>query len=118
MSQGFKYIDVTYLVEMSDGNKELMKEMIEIFHLQVSEFVDGLTKLYDERDYLNLGKLAHKAKSSVSIMGMESLADDLKILEKTAKAGIEQENYLPIITKFKNETNEAIGELNEFAEKL
>lgn len=114
----YKYIDISYLIETSDGDAELMKEMINIFFDQIEEFTDGLTTLYSDKKYSELGKMAHKAKSSIAIMGMESLALELKRLENNAKDEIEVETYPGIIQKFVTEVEEAKKELSDFIEQL
>ncbi len=110
--------DLTYLKNMSAGNKELVKEMIEIFKNQVSEFVVDMESLLQNREYENLGRLAHKAKSSISIMGLNELAVELKAFENMAKAGTDVEKYPTFIEKFKSETSEAISELDEVAANI
>ena len=106
-------IDLTYLKNMSAGNKDLIIEMINIFKSQVIEFNLGMKELYNKKDYEQLGRLAHKAKSSISIMGLEELAKDLKSFENLAKAGEEIETYPEFIKKFKEVTQEAVEELDE-----
>lgn len=104
--------DLSYLREMSGGNRELILEMIGIFKEQVIEFSDEMDKLLDNKEFELLGKLAHKAKSSVSILGMQDLAKDLKNLENLARDGKKSETYAGIIQKFKQETADATEELN------
>ena len=82
--------DLTYLKNMSAGNKDLMLEMITIFKQQVAEFVLEMNKLYTNKEFESLGKLAHKAKSSISIMGLADLAKELKTFENSAKAGVDK----------------------------
>ncbi len=110
--------DLTYLKEMSAGNKDLVLEMIDIFKSQVDEFKRDMEDLFIKKEYLLLGKLAHKAKSSISIMGLDDLAADLKTLENNAKAGTNPENYKKIIDKFVSETDEAVRELDEVSKNL
>jgi HPt (histidine-containing phosphotransfer) domain-containing protein len=110
--------DLSYLKEMSAGNKELVLEMIDIFKSQVEEFKRDMLDLYSKKEYQLLGKLAHKAKSSISIMGLSDLANDLKTLENNAKAGIKTESYKKIIDKFIRETDEAVSELNQVSKNL
>lgn len=110
--------DLTYLKNMSAGNKDLVLEMIEIFKNQVDEFSFDMDKFLRDKEYEKLGKLAHKAKSSISIMGLNDLATDLKTLETIAKAGTDIEKYPYFIAKFKEETAEAIIELNEITQNL
>jgi HPt (histidine-containing phosphotransfer) domain-containing protein len=67
----------------------------------------------EQKNYLSLGMLAHKAKSSVAIMGMSDLATILKTLELQAKEGKEIEKYQSYIDRFKNDTTEAVKELDD-----
>lgn len=111
-------VDLTYLKNMSAGNKELVLEMIGIFKSQVSEFAIDMEKHLEDKEYELLGRLAHKAKSSISIMGLNDLAVELKTFENLAKAGQEVEKYPEFIRKFKSETQDAVDELNEVVSNL
>ena len=104
--------DLSYLQEMSGGNKELITEMINIFISQVVEFAEEMDKFLINKEYEDLGKLAHKAKSSIAIMGLNDLAKELKALENLAKEGKSPEKYPAIIQYFKEVTSEAVDELN------
>jgi HPt (histidine-containing phosphotransfer) domain-containing protein len=64
------------------------------------------------KNYTSLGLLAHKAKSSVAIMGMTSLAEMLKTFELQAREGKEPQLYEHYLERFKNETEGAILELD------
>jgi HPt (histidine-containing phosphotransfer) domain-containing protein len=111
-------IDLSYLREMAGGNKELVLEMIDIFKEQVVEFGENMDHLLAGRQYEQLGKLAHKAKSSVAIMGLEELAGRLKDLETAARDGKQIGSYATIIAFFKQETAEAVQELNLVTKNL
>lgn len=103
---------------MAAGNKELVIEMIGIFKQQVDEFTTEMNELFDNQKYLELGKLAHKAKSSISIMGLNELALELKSFENMAKASEKPETYPAFIAKFREETSEAVVELEEVANNI
>ncbi len=105
-------VDLSYLREMSGGNKELVLEMISIFKTQVDEFGRDMDQLLADKKHDLLGKLAHKAKSSVSIMGLNDLAVQLKELENSACAGKNMGSYKGIVDLFKQETHEAVKELD------
>jgi HPt (histidine-containing phosphotransfer) domain-containing protein len=111
-------IDLSYLREMSGGNKELILEMISIFKSQVTEFSTDMDKLLSSKQYELLGKLAHKAKSSVSIMGLDELSQRLKDLENTAREGKNIESYASIVDSFKQVTAEAVEELELVTQNL
>jgi HPt (histidine-containing phosphotransfer) domain-containing protein len=104
-------IDLSYLREMSGGNKELILEMISIFSSQVADFGKEMDQLLANGQYEALGKLAHKAKSSVSIMGLTDLAGRLKDLENSANEGKNVQLYSATVENFKKTTEEAVQEL-------
>jgi HPt (histidine-containing phosphotransfer) domain-containing protein len=104
--------DLSYLSGMSSENPDIIKEMITIFIEQSKEYIVDFQKLLDEKNYILLGKLAHKAKSSVAIMGMNDLAADLKSLELLTKDNADVESYPGYVEKFISQTKTAIEELN------
>lgn len=111
-------INLSYLREMSGGNKELILEMISIFRSQTVEFGTEMDQLLNNGQFELLGKLAHKAKSSVSIMGLDELALQLKNLENSAREGRNTGTYATIVKSFKQETAEAVKELDIVTQNL
>ena len=111
-------IDLTYLKNMSNGNKDLIVEMIDIFKTQVVEFTEGMDDYYQNKQFELLGRLAHKAKSSISIMGLNDLALELKNFEYLAKEGKEIEKFPLFISNFKKETRDALEELDEVVKNI
>ncbi|TSA37737.1 MAG: Hpt domain-containing protein [Porphyromonadaceae bacterium] len=118
MAVKFTYADLTYLESMSPDSNELILEMLQIFIDQLPEFTEGLTEHLKNRDYMALGALAHKAKSSVAVMGMDSLAADLKTLEISAKAGIDQELYPILVNRFIDQVTLTCTELQAYAKTI
>lgn len=110
--------DLTYLKNMSGGSSDIIKEMISIFVEQTQEYITDMQRLLDEKNYIALGKLAHKAKSSVAIMGMNDLAADLKTLELKSKDAQDVQTYPDIVNKFIMLSKQAIDELNETIKTL
>ncbi|WP_158614437.1 Hpt domain-containing protein [Ancylomarina euxina] len=70
---------------MSGNNKDIMIEMVEIFIEQNPEFTEGISSYFENRQWTELGAIAHKAKSSVRIMGMDELGDCLEKIEHYSK---------------------------------
>lgn len=108
----YKYINTDYLEMVAGGDKELLMELISMFRDQVAEFISEMKLLFNDKNYYALGNLAHKAKSSVAIMGMDSLANMLKNFELQAKDGKNIEKYELYISRFENDTLAAIAELD------
>jgi len=105
------YIDLNYLETITDGDPEMIQEMKDLFIAQVPEFIENLNRYLKEGKYIELGKEAHKAKSSIMIMGMEELSKDLKSLQQATIAGIDEETYPQYVKKFESQCLGAIEEL-------
>jgi HPt (histidine-containing phosphotransfer) domain-containing protein len=112
------YTDLTYLKSVAEGNNEIVREMIGLFNAQVPEFIANLNTFLKEKRYLELGKEAHKAKSSVLVMGMEELAVDMKTLQLATIDGIEEDKYPEYVQKFETQCLAAVAELNEELKNL
>ncbi len=98
---------------MSGGDAAFIAEMIGLFSEQVDEYAELMPKLVQEKDYDGLSKLAHKAKSSVAVMGMNSVAELLKELEKLAHDGLERERYEEMVGEFLEKSRLAVAELGQ-----
>ena len=109
----YKYINSEYLDSVSGGDLSIIKEIVDLFRDQSIEIYGEMKELYAEKKFQLLGLLAHKAKSSVAIMGMKELAAVLKEFELKAKEGAEQEHYIIWIERFGSETREAVSELED-----
>ena len=109
-----KNTGLNYIIESTEGNTKLISEIIDIFVIQVNEIWIDMLRLYEDKNYIALGKLAHKAKTSVAILGMESQAQKLKELEIMCQNGKEHDLYPKYIAEFKSECSRKIEELLEY----
>ena len=108
--------DLDYLKTMSGGDDKFIREMIDIFREQVGEYCQMMPDLLQKKDYLNLSKLAHKAKSSVAVMGMSDVADLLKKLEILTHEGKEADRYESMVNEFIDKSQAAVEELDNLNE--
>ena len=114
----YKVISPEYLENVTGGDPEITEELVNIFRSQVPEFIDEMKGLHNNGMWFELGLLAHKAKSSVAVMGMDSTATMLKTFELQAKAGENKDEYMNFINQFVSETKVALDELTEYLDKL
>ncbi len=114
----FKFIKTDYLEMVASGDSELVKELVCMFREQVTEMYSDMKTLLSEKNYQGLGLLAHKAKSSVAIMGMDDLAEILKNFELQAKDGKDPEEYESYIARFGDDTKSALTELDTLINNL
>ena len=96
---------------MSGGDSKFIREMIELFREQIDEYKLIMPELLQKKKYDELSKVAHKAKSSVAVMGMAEVAEILKELEILAQGGIEVEQFGSMIDEFLEQSQLALKEL-------
>jgi HPt (histidine-containing phosphotransfer) domain-containing protein len=113
----YKFINTEYLDSVSGGDPEIICELVNLFKEQSAEISEEMKSLYDAKNYKLLGLLAHKAKSSVSIMGMDDLAVMLKTFELQAREEKEPHLYESYIERFSAETQAAIEELEDLVNR-
>lgn len=114
----YKFIKTDYLEMVSSGDSELVKELISMFREQVAEIYSEMRTCLSDKNYSGLGLLAHKAKSSVAIMGMDDLAEILKNLELQARDGKDPEEYESYVARFGEDTKSALVELDTLINNL
>ena len=105
------YTDLSYLKEITGGESSIVIEMVEMFISQVDEFKENLDKYLKDKNWVELGKEAHKAKSSVLIVGMEDLGKNLKKLQLLTEEEKEIETYPDYVKMFIEQCDTAIEEL-------
>jgi HPt (histidine-containing phosphotransfer) domain-containing protein len=115
---GYKLINTEYLETVSGGDKEILRELIDLFSNQAREISEEMKTLLSAGNYYSLGMLAHKAKSSVAIFGMNDLAVMLKTFELEGKEGINNSNYSSYIRRYEEETSEAAIELEKYINNI
>ena len=93
-------IDLTYLNSITDNNKEFITELIDIIKAQLPEFITDLNNAYANQDNETLSKIAHKAKSTIAIMGLQSLTNLLNKLEQEAANNENEAAYEGYIKEF------------------
>jgi len=114
----YKLINTEYLESVTGGEISIITELVNMFKEQVIEIHTEMKTSYSERDYKQLGMLAHKAKSSVAIMGMSALADMLQTFEYSAKSDLIPEMYEVYINRFYDDTQAAVIEFDEYLSKM
>lgn len=97
---------------MSGGDPKFIGEMIDLFREQIDEYKSKMPELLEKKDYDSLSKIAHKAKSSVAIMGMTDVADLLKELEILTTDARDVDRYASLISHFLEQSELALSELD------
>ncbi|RMG61588.1 MAG: Hpt domain-containing protein [Bacteroidetes bacterium] len=77
-------LDLEQLKSLTGEDPEFMIEILEMIEEQSPEVVEEIDILMARKEFEPLGRAAHKYKSSVNILGNETLTRLLKDIELTA----------------------------------
>jgi HPt (histidine-containing phosphotransfer) domain-containing protein len=80
-NKGTRQINLDHLYDLASGDNDFIREMIEYYLSQVPVIGENLRKYQAQKNWFELGEVAHKAKSSFKFMGIQLLTDDAKELE-------------------------------------
>ncbi len=83
--------------EITAGDDEFKKDLIEIFIAQIPEFLKNMNDSLESDNFELLARESHSAKSSVLIFGMENTGTLLKQIELKSK--IQSLNGLSALVK-------------------
>ena len=62
--------DLSYLNQVFQGNKEMIHQIISMFVKQVPDYFSEMQDCVVRADFSALHPLAHKAKSSIAMLGL------------------------------------------------
>ena len=111
------HIDLTYLCDIAEGNKEFIKKMIDAFLLQSPKMLDDMSRFLEERKWNELRAVAHKMKPSLDFIGIHSIKETVRNLEHYSGEQIHFELIPGMIAKVKSTCNLAMDELRKELEK-
>jgi HPt (histidine-containing phosphotransfer) domain-containing protein len=103
---------------VTGGDEKFKLELINVFIQQMPALLAGLEKALQEKNYQQLSATAHKTKSSVALMGIESLRADMAELEQKAKDGDNYELYQKIVTNFISVSTDVLTEIETLRDTL
>lgn len=101
-----KVTNLDYLLKLSKGNDEFVKDMIGIFLEENPAEIRTLEKAIEERDFRQINAAAHKLRSTVPFVGIDKMiSGDISEIEHLAlveagnplegEAKPEKKNFLP-----------------------
>jgi PAS domain S-box-containing protein len=108
-----KLYNLKSLDSISRGNSEFITKMIMIFIDQIKEVIPNAEVALASGEFLAMSKLIHKIKPSIEGMGITSIADKIKTLEKITKEGKDKEKISNLFSQIKMVLLTVIEQLQE-----
>jgi HPt (histidine-containing phosphotransfer) domain-containing protein len=103
--------DLSYLTEMMDGKKHLIKEIMDEFLKQIPGELQSINEGVAKADYGIIKNFSHKMRSSVSIMGISSLTPVLQEMEDLGSSASEMERIVILNQQLQSICGEAMAEI-------
>ncbi|MES2730467.1 MAG: Hpt domain-containing protein [Bacteroidota bacterium] len=113
-----RQINLDHLYDLASGDKDFIREMIEYYLSQVPVIGENLLKYQAQKNWVELGEVAHKAKSSFKFMGIQLLTDDAKELEDICREQANENRIKYLIQNIEKIMTSSANELKEELSKL
>lgn len=105
--------DLTSLDKLSRGDKDFIAKMISAFVEQTTDVIEKASIALSQEDYKEVSQLIHKIKPSVESLGIASILNEMKILEKLSRDSEDKEQIESLFRNIKEVLEKVILELKE-----
>ncbi len=106
-------IDLSYLNEISGGDSNFIKEMLELYVNTTAVEASQFTELLNNGDITGIGHLAHKMKAPIQMLGANELFNTIRQLEQIGKNGQGTSDVPGLIHKVQALVKESIEEIQQ-----
>lgn len=101
-------VDLSFLVESSEGDREYTKAMISMFLESMLARINMLQDQIDHQDWSALCKTAHLTKSTLSVVKIDQLYDLASELEILATTGKDLKKARLLLSQFRFFYNKSV----------
>ncbi len=96
-------VNLSYLNEISGGDKQFIKDMLLMFNQTTATEVVGFDQLLLDENYTAIGSLAHKIKAPVQMICQSDLPEHVRSLEKMGKEASQIDQIPGLIQQVQSE---------------
>lgn len=105
------HIDISYIMEISDGDLAVIKDIKDLFSQQVPCFIEEMIANIKSGNEYELKKVFHKAKSACLVLGIKVLTNKLQSFENSNLESKKTDDLLNFVDYFSSVSLLAIKEL-------
>lgn len=103
--------DLSYLNQIFQGNQEMIHNIIQLFLEQVPNYINEMEVCVQKKDFFALHPLAHKAKSSIAMLGLNAMETRVLQIEKDSKEHQNNEGLAVLVNQVKADCLEVYSQL-------
>jgi len=108
-----KLYNLDFVREMSGGNDKFVKQLVALFIETVPESIRLINEYYEANDLENLGKEAHKLKSTINTVQVPAFSEKIKVMEEIGKTGAGVELLPELMQDFNAVLPEVVEQIRE-----
>ncbi len=116
--QTYIHINLDYMDMMSDGDDSMKKVMLEMLLEELPMELEKMNALTTEKNWVELGAVSHKMKSTLSFVGNEAMTNANKDIEQICKDQNSLETIPGFIAVITEMAPKALDELRVEFERL
>jgi PAS domain S-box-containing protein len=105
--------DLSMVQSVSGGDEAFIKKMVALFIETVPQNVEELSKATQAENWEQVGKTAHKLKSTVDSMGIKSIRQEIRAVEANAKQKSSLQDVPSLVKKIADVIDQCIVQLRE-----
>ena len=90
-------INLEPLLEMTDGDRQMAREMAELYLLQTPEMISRIKDLFESRDFVGMSTTAHTIKPTFNYIGLENGYKLALQLEEAGKTNDPDEDKISML---------------------
>ena len=108
-----KLYDLTKIKAFVQNNKNVIKNLINIFLNNTPEMLAIINKGLEEKDYNKISYYSHKLKSSIDNFNINELKTEIRLIEKYSSQESNIEELPQLIENLNNVLNKVIQKIKE-----
>ncbi|HXB92730.1 MAG TPA: PAS domain S-box protein [Puia sp.] len=103
--------DLSMVQSVSGGDEGFIQRMVTLFIETVPQNVEDLKTAMHEENWDQVGKTAHKLKSTIDSMGIKSIRQEIRTVEANARQKESLQDIPSLVTNIDTVIRECIGQL-------
>lgn len=103
--------DLSMVQSVSGGDETFIRKMVTLFIETVPQNIVDLKNALAAENWEQVGKTAHKLKSTIDSMGIKSLRQDIRTVEANARQQESLQDISPLVANIDAVIRECIGQL-------
>jgi PAS domain S-box-containing protein len=111
LSANTKLYDLSMVESVSGGDQHFIKKMVALFIETVPQNLQDLSRATGAANWEQVGKTAHKLKSTVDSMGIKSIRQEIRSVEANAKQSQSLQEIPALVEKIESVIRQCIEQL-------